>query len=113
MLYPAAKSGSQFSSSPVTGDDSDSVVAAGEELEVRRILLIAFRDTVILPRFDVLKATFSRLSLESINATLAHFETTGRDRGNSGGSDRSAAIQSLDPTYASYGLTSEYTSWDC
>jgi HbrB-like len=94
--------GSQFSS-PVAVDSSDFVVAAGEELEVRRILLISFRDTVILPRFDALKATFSRLSLDSINATLAHFETTGRDRGNSGGSERSNTAHSLDPTYASYG----------
>ena len=100
---PSAESGSQLSSSLHAGDDSDSIVAAGDELEVRRVFLIAFRDILILPRFDILKATFSRLSLESIHATMAHLETTGRDRGNSGGSDRPGTAHSLDPMYSSYG----------
>jgi len=39
----------------------------GEELDVRRITLLKFRDTVILPRHDVLMAIFSRLSLDSIS----------------------------------------------
>lgn len=39
-----------------------------EDLDVRRITLLTFRDTVILPRNDALMAIFSRLSLESINA---------------------------------------------
>ena len=99
---PNAESGSKFSSSPAAGDGSDADVAAGEELEVRRMLLIIFRDIVVLPRFDLLKTTFSRLSLDSINATLAHLEDTGRNRGNSGGSDRSVAAHTLDPTFSSY-----------
>lgn len=80
----------RLSSSPSSLIDNEvnTVVAAGEELEVRRILLMSFRDHVILPRFDILKATFSRLSLESINATLAHFEAGGgRSRGDSLGRD--------------------------
>ena len=40
------------------------------ELDVRRITLLVFRDTVILPRYDTLMAIFSRLSLESLNAGL-------------------------------------------
>jgi len=40
----------------------------GEDLDVRRITLLKFRDIVILPRNDALMAIFSRLSLESINA---------------------------------------------
>jgi hypothetical protein len=85
----------------------EDVVAAGEELEVRRVLLISYRDVVILPRYEVLKSTFSRLSLDSINATLAHLESTGRNRGGSDGSDRpgtahSHAAHTLDPTFASY-----------
>jgi hypothetical protein len=40
------------------------------ELDVRRITLLAFRDTVILPRNDTLMAIFSRLSLENLNAGL-------------------------------------------
>ncbi|KAH7117035.1 HbrB-like-domain-containing protein [Dendryphion nanum] len=40
------------------------------ELDVRRITLLTFRDTVILPRNDLLMAIFSRLSLENLNAGL-------------------------------------------
>lgn len=101
-----SSSDSALSSSPPTWDYTngvDSMVAAGQELEVRRILLISYRDTVILPRYDILKSTFSRLSLDSINATLAHLESEGRTRGNSDLSDdRPGTSSSLDPTYASY-----------
>lgn len=93
---------SALSSSPQTGDSSDAMVAAGDELEVRRVLLIGFRDIVIVPRYDILKNIFSRLSLDSINATLAHLESEGRTRGNSDLSDRPSTAQSLDPNYASY-----------
>ncbi|KAI9869506.1 MAG: hypothetical protein M1813_000295 [Trichoglossum hirsutum] len=48
--------------------DSDSDSSIGEELDVRRIVLIAYRDAVVLSRHDALEAIFSRLSLESINA---------------------------------------------
>ncbi|KAL2416501.1 hypothetical protein ABEF95_012806 [Exophiala dermatitidis] len=99
---PSAESGSKLSSSPAAGDGADFVVPAGEELEVRRILLIMFRDVIILPRFEVLKATFSRLSLESINATLAHFDAGNRNRGNSGGSDRPGTAPGAEPIYGSY-----------
>lgn len=99
---PHAETGSQLASSPASGDAAELDVAAGEELEVRRILLITFRDTIILPKFDVLKAIFSRLSLDSINASLNHFEHSARNRGNSVGSDRPATAISLDPTYSSY-----------
>ena len=40
------------------------------ELDVRRITLLTFRDTVILPRNDTLMTIFSRLSLENLNAGL-------------------------------------------
>ncbi|RMZ83232.1 hypothetical protein DV738_g1230, partial [Chaetothyriales sp. CBS 135597] len=95
-----------LSSSPSSSSHDDDVTAAGEQLEVRRILLIQYRDIVILPRFEKLKATFSRLSLESINATLVHLEEAGRGRGNSDGSDwpstAASGIQPLDPTFASF-----------
>ncbi len=45
-------------------------VPASQVLEVRRIVLTAYRDTVILPRFETLKTLFSRLSLESINSNV-------------------------------------------
>jgi hypothetical protein len=44
--------------------------ATSDELEVRRIVLLSYRDNVILPRHDTLKAIFSRLSLESINVGI-------------------------------------------
>ncbi|RMZ87127.1 hypothetical protein DV736_g5645, partial [Chaetothyriales sp. CBS 134916] len=94
-----------LSSSPNSNTQDDEVTAAGEQLEVRRIFLVQYRDVVILPRFEKLKATFSRLSLESINATLVYLEDVGRGRGNSDGSDwRSTASgsQPLDPTFASF-----------
>jgi hypothetical protein len=65
-------------------EDGDAVGAAGgpgnvaagdgvplllaEDLDVRRMVLLTFRDTVFLPRHDALMAIFSRLSLESIDA---------------------------------------------
>jgi hypothetical protein len=39
-----------------------------EDLDVRRMVLLTFRDTIFLPRYDALMAIFSRLSLESIDA---------------------------------------------
>ncbi|KAL8945599.1 MAG: hypothetical protein Q9222_007880, partial [Ikaeria aurantiellina] len=45
--------------------------AFGSEFDVRRIVLLSYRDNVILPRHDTLKATFSRLSLESINPSVS------------------------------------------
>ncbi|KAI4255664.1 MAG: hypothetical protein L6R42_006622, partial [Xanthoria sp. 1 TBL-2021] len=54
------------------GADPDSANAAfGSEFDVRRIVLLSYRDNVILPRHDSLKATFSRLSLESINPSVS------------------------------------------
>ena len=40
-------------------------------LDVRAIVLHAFRDTVVLPRHDTLLAIFSRLSLESIYVSIS------------------------------------------
>ncbi|KAI9741189.1 MAG: hypothetical protein M1834_002902 [Cirrosporium novae-zelandiae] len=39
----------------------------GEDFSTRRLLLLSFRDTIILPRHTALKTTFSRLSLESLS----------------------------------------------
>jgi hypothetical protein len=50
---------------------SVSVSPASSVLEVRRFVLLAFRDIVILPRYDTLKAMFSRLSLEFLPQSLA------------------------------------------
>ncbi|KAK7524986.1 HbrB-like-domain-containing protein [Phyllosticta citriasiana] len=53
-----------------------SIPTMGEELDVRRLTLLAFRDTVILPRNDALMAIFSRLSLENINVGLSDSQTS-------------------------------------
>lgn len=54
------------------GANPDSADAAfGREFNVRRMVLLSYRDHVILPRHDTLKATFSRLSLESINPSVS------------------------------------------
>ena len=50
---------------------SVSVSPASAVLEVRRFVLLAFRDIVILPRYETLKTMFSRLSLEFLPQSLA------------------------------------------
>ena len=51
------------------GVQPDSALDGGfeNELDVRRLVLLSYRDNIILPRHDTLKAIFSRLSLENIN----------------------------------------------
>ncbi|RYP22846.1 hypothetical protein DL765_001442 [Monosporascus sp. GIB2] len=39
-------------------------------LDVRSLVLIAYRDTIIIPRYDKLKTIFSRLSLEHLPSSL-------------------------------------------
>lgn len=55
--------------STITGINTHRMPGFGEELDVRRISLIVFRDVVLLPRHESLLAIFSRLSLDSINTT--------------------------------------------
>lgn len=45
--------------------------AFGNEFDVRRIVLLSYRDNVILAHYEALKATFSRLSLDSINVGVS------------------------------------------
>ncbi|KAK3387254.1 HbrB-like-domain-containing protein [Podospora didyma] len=47
------------------------VSPASVVLEVRRIVLLSFRDIVILPRYETLRSMFSRLSLEFLPQSLA------------------------------------------
>jgi hypothetical protein len=79
---------------------STSTVPASQMLEVRRIVLTAYRDKVILPRFDTLKTIFSRLSLESINSNLNSLENLSSSPDSFGG--RPGTAMSLDPAHASY-----------
>ena len=66
------------------------------ELDVRRIVLISYRDKVILPMHDILKAIFSRPPFESINAVVdVSVASPGLSR-------RPGTAGSLDPGLASF-----------
>ncbi|CAG8976431.1 hypothetical protein HYALB_00012649 [Hymenoscyphus albidus] len=80
---------------------SNGSVPASQALEVRRIVLTAYRDIVILPRFNTLKTIFSRLSLDSISLALPPTDisllSTSPDSFG-----RPSTAMSLDPSYGSY-----------
>ena len=84
------------------GTNSQSLDEAfGNELDVRRIVLLSYRDRVILPRHDTLKAIFSRLSLESINVVSPSpdgHESTFRPST----STSALAAAAMDPSLSSY-----------
>lgn len=82
-------------------------VPAGQVLEVRRIVLTAYRDTIILPRFDTLKTIFSRLSLDALNTHHTHLPPppTLSEHNLSSSPDsfhRPGTAMSLDPAFSSY-----------
>lgn len=78
------------------GANPDSTDGAfGSEFDVRRIVLLSYRDHVILPRHDTLKATFSRLSLESINPSVSLVS-------ESPDTARPSTAASLDPGISSF-----------
>lgn len=83
----------------------------GEELDVRRMTLITYRDVVILPRHESLMAIFSRLSLDSINglpplteSIPQSFGTRSRGASNptAGGVERPGTGGSLSPRLSSF-----------
>ncbi|KPM45786.1 hypothetical protein AK830_g834 [Neonectria ditissima] len=55
-----------------SSDKQARVTPAATVLDVRRLVLIAYRDIVILPRYETLKTIFSRLSLEFLPSALAN-----------------------------------------
>ncbi|KAF7716334.1 Uncharacterized protein PECH_000116 [Penicillium ucsense] len=73
---------------------------AGQALDVRNIVLIAFRDRIILNRYETLKTTFSRLSLDSINSGFSTLSVTTKSSAAAGGRPGTAA--SLDAAMGSY-----------
>jgi hypothetical protein len=89
------------------GTGNGSSIPASQVLEVRRIVLIAYRDTVILPRYETLKTIFSRLSLDSIALHIPSADTlsTSPDSSNISAGRPSTAM-SIDPSNASYGSQS-------
>lgn len=72
---------------------------AGGFLDVRNLVLIAFRDRIILNRYETLKATFSRLSLDSINSGFPTLSVTAKSTGVGG---RPGTAASLDAGLGSY-----------
>nr|POE46945.1 target of rapamycin complex 2 subunit bit61 [Quercus suber] len=77
----------------------------GEELDVRRLTLISFRDIVILPRHESLMAVFSRLSLGSLNAATPDVDKSrehARTDPAATGMDRPGTAGSLDPHFSSF-----------
>ena len=77
-------------------DSTDS--AFGNEFDVRRIVLLSYRDNVILAHYEALKATFSRLSLDSINVGVSPIV----DSFDGVVSGRPGTAASLDPGVASF-----------
>jgi hypothetical protein len=115
----ALKADERPSSSSGNGDANANarLPSMQDELEIRRITMIAFRDEVILPRHESLLNIFSRLSLENINARISPDPSlaaaaatttptiTGRDHARSDpttGADRPATADSLSPGLSSF-----------
>lgn len=79
----------------------------GEELDVRRITLITFRDTVLLPKHETLMGIFSRLSLDNIGAAAPSPDPSkGREHARSDpaapGAERPGTAGSLSPHMSSF-----------
>ncbi|KAJ5080938.1 hypothetical protein N7456_013648 [Penicillium angulare] len=75
------------------------VSPSGGTLDVRNLVLIAFRDCMILNRYETLKATFSRLSLDTINTGFPTLSVTAKSTGTGG---RPGTAASLDAGFGSY-----------
>ncbi|KAI4868229.1 HbrB-like protein [Hypoxylon rubiginosum] len=89
---------------------------ASAVLDVRRFVLISYRDSLILPRYEKLKTIFSRLSLEHLPSSLASLALASPPLLNDSiaslstspntFSERPGTAMSLDPSVASYNSTS-------
>ncbi|KAL7624743.1 hypothetical protein AAE478_006314 [Parahypoxylon ruwenzoriense] len=90
---------------------------ASAVLDVRRLVLISYRDSLILPRHEKLKTIFSRLSLEHLPSSLASLALASppllnesvailSTSPNDGLSGRPGTAMSLDPSIASYNSNS-------
>ena len=92
---------------PSSAGSTAKMPALGEELDVRRITLIIFRDTVILPKHEPLMAIFSRLSLGNIGAAAPSPDPSkGREHARSDpaapGAERPGTAGSLSPNMSSF-----------
>lgn len=94
---------------PTSSGGTVNFAALGEELEIRRMTLISFRDVVLLPKQEALIAIFSRLSLDSINASTSPQpgnSGSGREHARSDpastGAERPSTAGSLSPHLSSF-----------
>jgi hypothetical protein len=92
---------------PTSSGGTMKMPTLGEELDVRRITLITFRDTVILPKHEPLMAIFSRLSLDNIGAAAPSPDPNkGREHARSDpaapGAERPGTAGSLSPHMSSF-----------
>ncbi|KAM0277395.1 hypothetical protein ACHAQH_005835 [Verticillium albo-atrum] len=99
----------------VSDPEGEGVNPASSVLDIRRIVLAAYRDRIILPRYESLKTIFSRLSLEFLpssfgNMGLASDSVSALSSSPATQSElgmaRPGTAMSLDPSLASYGSTS-------
>ncbi|KAM0256521.1 hypothetical protein ACHAQJ_004932 [Trichoderma viride] len=100
--------------SPAAGQSAQ-VLPAAAALDVRRLVLTAYRDTVILPRYDTLRTIFSRLSLEFLPSAWANMALASPPLEASLSASppeslfsmaRPGTAMSIDPSVGSYNSTS-------
>ena len=99
-----------------TGVQGAHVAPASAVIDVRRLVLNAYRDIVILPRYDILKTIFSRLSLEFLPSSLASMALASpppepsllstSPSGSLGSFGRPGTAPSIDPALSSYNSSS-------
>jgi hypothetical protein len=82
--------------------DNSNIPTLGEDLDVRRITLLIFRDTVILPRHDSLMAIFSRLLLENLSAGIIATDQNLPFPSDSASTIHRPSTASTDPAFSSY-----------
>ncbi|KAI6783666.1 Target of rapamycin complex 2 subunit-like protein [Emericellopsis cladophorae] len=98
---------------PSSADGPARVAPAATVLDVRRLVLIAYRDSIILPRYDKLRTIFSRLSLEFLPSSFNTSYGSPQDASLSTSPPESflsmarpGTAMSLDPSNASYNSSS-------
>ncbi|KAK1242465.1 hypothetical protein MKX08_005277 [Trichoderma sp. CBMAI-0020] len=100
--------------SPAAGQSAQ-VLPAATALDVRRLVLTAYRDTIILSRYETLKTIFSRLSLEFLPSAWANMALASPPLEASLSTSppesffsmaRPGTAMSIDPSVGSYNSTS-------
>ncbi|KAM4066917.1 hbrB-like domain-containing protein [Hirsutella rhossiliensis] len=101
--------------SPLPAEKPARAALAASMVDIRRLVLAAYRDVVILPRYDTLKSMFSRLSLEFLPSSFANMALASPMVENNLSSSpsesfmsmvRPGTAMSLDPSVGSYNSSS-------